>query len=58
MIPSVILEGRLMLSNEHNYLDTMFRNDIAEAMPGRNDENATGDDAGLCSGVQALLTLA
>lgn len=58
MIPSVILEGRLMLSNENNYLDTMFRNDIAQAAPGRTDEKQQADDAGLCSGVQVLLTIA
>ncbi len=58
MIPSVILEGRLMLSNENNYFDTMFQNDIAQAVPGRTDEKQQADDAGLCSGVKALLTLA
>jgi len=58
MIPSVILEGRLTLSNENNYLDTMFENDVAQAMPGRTDEKRQADDAGLCSGVKALLTLA
>ena len=57
MIPSVILEGRLMLSDENNYFDKMFQ-DNAQANSGRNGENETPDDAGLCAGVQALLTLA
>lgn len=58
MIPSVILEGRLMLSNEDNYLDAMFRNEVTQAKSGRTDERQQTDDAGLCSGVQALITLA
>ena len=57
MIPSVILEGRLMLSNENNYFDKMFQ-DNAPANSVRNSENGTPDDSGLCKGVRALLTLA
>jgi len=57
MIPSVILEGRLMLSDENNYFDKMFQDNV-QANSGRNGENETPDDAGLCAGVQALLTLA
>jgi hypothetical protein len=58
MIPTVILEGRLMLSNEDNYLDAMFRNDTAQDMAGSTDDEQQADHTGLCSGFQMLLTLA
>jgi len=55
MIPSVILEWRLTLSNEDNYLDKMFNDD---AVSGHSDDDMQADDVGLHTGVQALLTLA
>lgn len=58
MIPSVILEGRLMLSNENNYLDMIFQDGSVQALRSPDDEKPQVDDAGLCAGVQALLTLA
>ncbi len=57
MIPSVILEGRLMLSNEDNYFEEMFQGN-ARTMLGRENETEQADDPGLSAGVQALLTLA
>jgi len=54
MIPSVILEGRLMLSDENKYFDKIFRDNFAQL----SNEEQRPDDAGLCAGVQALITLA
>ena len=58
MIPSVILEGRLILADEANYLAEMFPGNGVQAMPRRDDEKGQADDGGFCAGVQALITLA
>ncbi|MBP1749787.1 MAG: hypothetical protein H6Q52_2326 [Deltaproteobacteria bacterium] len=58
MIPSVVLEGRLMLSDENTYFEQIFPNSGNQKAPGRNNERENPDDAGLCLGIQALLTLA
>ncbi len=58
MMPSVILKGRVMLSNENNYFDKMFEDSSAQGILGGTDGETQADDAGLYAGFQALLTLA
>ena len=49
MIPSVILEGRLMMSQEMDYCEDYF--------PEKNDECESQNDMGLTLGYRALLVL-
>ena len=49
MIPSVVLEGRLMISQEMDYCEDYF--------PEENGGSETQDDTGLIVGYQALLVL-
>ena len=53
MIPSVVLDGRLMLSGEIDYCKDYFPVCSKEL----NNENEMPDDRGLVLGYQALLAL-
>lgn len=53
MIPSIILEGRLMISQEIDYCEDYF----PTYGNLENDENGTQDSVGLTIGYQALLVL-
>jgi hypothetical protein len=58
MIPSIMLEGRLMLSNENTYFDQILPSSGNQKVPDRNNGMKNPDYAGLCLGIQVLLTLA
>lgn len=53
MIPSIILEGRLMMSQEMDYCEDYFP--VCRSL--ESDENEAQDDTGLIVGYQALLIL-